>query len=377
MPVFANPPACVQEQDKTNHSTASTVHSTPLGPNSTLSLHDLQQNPESGAVAIGGIRLSANDLRRSLSPLSPAVAPSQNFMSPGQLGRLFSAQATESLQLTNPSYFERTLEGLGIRDMDLVVRFDGSSPVGSVVASGDIFTHRLDMVDSHARYSISGEPFRDFFDYITNGTSEFSGVTLYTDGQEFAFAPSLRIHTMIPGVTTTLTTRVGQALSSTEGLTPTIGDGLFRDPIAHRDPLALGAGRVYINSYQFPNDPNSIATRFDFERPGHQGSILIASGIGEGGQTYNLVALRGSHVFSNGLMAQSDGMYAQHLGGGHGIGGEFTLRRETDRSIFEFGIGGHQYWQGQGSGWDPNIPDILGTSPQGATEGRFRLEWRW
>jgi hypothetical protein len=298
-------------------------------------------------------------------------------MSPGQFGQLFSTQATESLQLTNPSYFERTLEGLGIRDMDLVVRFDGSSPVGSVVASGDSFTHRLDMVDSHARYSISGEPFRDFFGYITNGTSEFSGVTLYTDGQEFALAPSLRIHTIIPGVTTTLTTRVGQAFSSTEGLTPTIGDGLFRDPIEHRDPLALGAGRVYINSYQFPNDPNSIATRFDFERSGHQGSLLIASGIGEGGQTYNLVALRGSHVFSNGLMAQSDGMYAQHLGGGHGIGGEFTLRRETDRSIFEFGIGGHQYWQGQGSEWDPNIPDILGTNPQGETEGRFRLEWRW
>jgi hypothetical protein len=380
MPVVTTPPAYVQQQEQervTERPSASVVHSTPLGPNTTLGLHNLRQNPETGEVGVGGISLHANDLRRSLFPQAPALGSQGPSITPQKFGQLFATRATENLQLTNPSYFEKMLENAGIRDMDVVIRFDGDSPTGSVVTSGDIFSQRLDVVGSHTRYSISGEPFRDFFDYITNGTSEFSGVTLYTDGREFALAPSVRIHTMIPGITTTLTTRVGQTLSSTESLTPTIGDGLFREPVEYRDPLALGSGRMYINSYQFPNDPNSLATRFDFEREDHQGSLLIASGIGEGNQTYNLVALRGTHFFGRGLMTQSEGMYAQHLGGGHGLGGEFTLTRTTERSIFEFGIGGHQYWPGQGSGWDPNIPHILGTNPHGTSEGRVKLEFRW
>jgi hypothetical protein len=160
-----------------------------------------------------------------------------------------------------------------------------------------------------------------------------------------------------------------------------IGDGLFAPPTEQRDPLKIGAGRLFINSYQFPQDSNSLATRFDFQHDRFEGSLLVATGIGESEQAYNFIALRGNQWFSPQMTAQGDLMYAQRIGGGHGIGGEFSLLRKGDRSVFGFGAGFHHYFDGatpgQAGGWDTNIPQILGTDPSKRTEfrGGFQLSW--
>ena len=384
MPFIApNPPAYVQEQGQEERTqmprsgvvTDRTDRTTALGSHTDLTLHGLHTS-QNGAVGIGGLSLSTQGLQRSLAvPSPPSSSASPAFMSPAALGHMFSANTPAPLQFTAHNELERTLANLGINDMDVVLRFNGNNSAGTIFTDGELFSHRLDVGARHARWKIHGEPINEFFNHITNGASTFSGVTLFTNGKRFDLSPSVTISSVIPGVTTTFSSQVGEAFSLTDGLRPTIGDGFLGEPIEARDPLELGEGRLFINSFQFPHDAGALATRLDFVHEGHHSSLLLATGLGEGSQPYNIVALRGSHLFNNGLVAGADALYQQRAGGLHEVGGEFTLRRETNRSFFEVGIGGHHYWQSQGSGLEPNKPSIL-ELPQTGPELGFRLEWR-
>jgi len=388
-----NPPAYVQEhvqpgrnQDTSGrdrfapHGVGSAQGSRidfPLGNGLDVSLHGVRQDPTTGEATAQSF---TGAFRQSLVG-SAQTNPGAQHLSPQQFGQLFAARTPPDLQLTTPSRFERALHELGINEFDFIVRFDGGRSTGSLVLSGDLFTQRVDFAGRTAQYSINGEPFREFFDAFTNGKGELSGLSVFTDGREIAFVPSMRINSIIPGVNASVSANVGRAFSSTEGLTPIIGDGRFAPPIEKREPLQLGAGHLYINSYQYPQDLNSLATRLDFEHAHFNGSVLIATGIGESEQTYNFIALRGRQLFSPLMSAQGDVMYAQHIGGGHGVGGEFSLIRRGDRSIFGFGAGFHHYFDHTGprqaGGWDTNIPQILGTDPSSRTEARGGVWLSW
>jgi hypothetical protein len=356
-----DPPAFVQPAD----TGLAQNRNIQIDPDTDLTIHKLRVNEATGEARLDGI--SARAFGRSFLQGSsvPLVDPSTNRLAePAQLHR---QRFHESL--STPSELQRRMEMLGIDRAEAFIAFKPGQEYATLTTHGEFFKQNFEANRAGFSYSVSGAPIREVTEWLTNGRGEFSSMRLWTNGQQFLFAPAYTLPSVVPGFSTTLSGNVSTIMNSTRGLAAQYQHLLSGD---HNDPNAgvpVAGGRFTYNSFGMAD---SVVSTFDFRGERIHSSLYVGTGF----NGYNFVAFRGMGDLMGGV-AQADALFAQSVAGGSGLGGTLRFATAIEPATLQFSLEGYKQFQGANGEFSPGVGHVLGLEPNSGEYGvRFGLEIR-
>lgn len=335
-----------------------------------MGLHNMSTDVAGTTSSLGSLHA---EFRPTASDLSALSFGSSRVSRASPMGHPF-LDSHSTLKFSTLAPWERLLLEAGVNKADAVFVFKPGSEQASLRTTDDVFQQGMHLDRQGLTYSVQGEPIGDLTNWIMGNRGEFSALTLWTNGREYALAPSYTLNEIAPGTSMSVSSNVGRFMSMTDGLTPQFNhmlSGDIQDPSSGAD---VANGRLVINSYRIFSLSDATVTRFDFRGEQLDASLLLGTGL----QGYNFIALRGiGHPYQSVL--QGDAFYLQNSEGSSGIAGSLSVFRELgpQRDLYRISLEGYHLFRGGQEEANPFYGSGLGGPQADPQSGlRFYLELR-